>query len=108
MSIDVLQARIRKLKCPIVVGLDPTPELIPPELLADREARLGPGPEALAESYTRFCKGLLDALKKTVPAVKVQAACFEALGWQGVKAMQEVLSYAKKLNYYVILEQNIF
>lgn len=104
MSIDVLQAKIRKLKCPIVVGLDPTPELIPPELLADCEAKLGPGAEALAESYARFCKGLLDALKKAVPAVKVQAACFEALGWQGVKAMQEVLAYAKKLNYYVILE----
>ena len=104
MSIDVLQNKIRKLKCPIVVGLDPTPELIPPELLADCEARLGPGPEALAESYTLFCKGLLDALKKAVPAVKVQTACFEALGWQGVRAMQEVLAYAKKLSYYVILE----
>lgn len=104
MSIDTLQNKIRKLKCPIVVGLDPTPELIPPELLAECRARLGPGPEALAESYLLFCKGLLDGLKKTVPAVKVQAACFEALGWQGVKAMQEVLAYAKKLKYYVLLE----
>lgn len=104
MSIDVLQSKIRKLKTPIMVGLDPTSELIPPELLADCEARLGKGPEASAESYLLFCKGLLDALKKCVPAVKVQAACFEALGWQGVKAMQEVLAYAKKLNYYVLLE----
>lgn len=104
MSIDVLQSRIRKLKCPIVVGLDPTRELIPPELLAECETRLGPGPEALAESYGLFCRGLLDALKKTVPAVKVQAACFEALGWQGVKVMQELLAYAKKLGCYVLLE----
>ena len=104
MSIDVLQSRIRKLKCPIVVGLDPTRELIPPELLAECETRLGPGPEALAESCGIFCRGLLDALKKTVPAVKVQAACFEALGWQGVKVMQELLAYAKKLGYYVLLE----
>ncbi len=104
MSIDVLQSKIRKLKCPIVVGLDPTPELIPPELLADCEAGPGPGPEALAESYVRFCKGLLEGLKKTIPAVKVQSACFEALGWQGVKAMQEVLALAKKHGYYVILE----
>jgi len=104
MSIDVLQSRIRKLKCPIVVGLDPTRELIPPELLAECETQLGPGPEALAESYGIFCRGLLDALKKTVPAVKVQAACFEALGWQGVKVMQELLAYAKKLGCYVLLE----
>ena len=104
MSIDVLQNRIRKLKCPIVVGLDPTRELIPPELLAECVSRLGPGPEALAESYERFCRGLLEALRKTVPAVKLQSACFEALGWQGVKIMQELLAYAKKLGYYVLLE----
>ena len=104
MSIDVLQSKIRKLKTPIVVGLDPTPELIPPELLAGCVERLGSTPEALAESYLLFCKGILDGLKKAVPAVKVQAACFEALGWQGVRAMQEVLSYAKRLGYYVLLE----
>ena len=104
MSIDLLQSKIRKLKTPILVGLDPTAELIPPELLADATARLGNTPEALADSYLRFCKGLLDALKKAVPAVKVQAACFEAIGWQGVRAMQEVLAYAKKLGYYVLLE----
>lgn len=104
MSIDVLQNRIRKLKCPIVVGLDPSRELIPPELLAECEQRLGAGAEALAESYLRFCRGILEALKKAVPAVKVQTACFEALGWQGVKVMQELLVYAKKLGYYVLLE----
>lgn len=104
MSIDVLQSKIRKLKCPIAVGLDPTEELIPPELLAQCRERLGEGPEALAESYRLFCRGILEALKKTVPAVKLQSACFEALGWQGVKVMQELLAYAKKLGYYVLLE----
>lgn len=104
MSIDVLQGKIRKLKAPILVGLDPTRELIPPELLAECRERLGDSAEALAESYLVFCKGILDALKKLVPAVKVQAACFDALGWQGVKVMQEVLAYAKKLGYYVLLE----
>ena len=104
MSIDVLQGKIRKLKTPIMVGLDPTVELIPPELLAECRERLGDNAESLAESYLVFCKGILDALKKLVPAVKVQSACFEALGWQGVKAMQEVLAYAKKLGFYVLLE----
>lgn len=104
MSIDLLQSKIRKLKCPIVVGLDPTPELIPPELLAECRKRLGDTLEAIAESYLCFCKGILDALKKLVPAIKVQTACFDALGWQGVKVMQELLVYAKKLGYYVLLE----
>lgn len=104
MSIDVLQSKIRKLKCPIVVGMDPSRALIPPELLAECETRLGPGPEALAESYSIFCRGILEALKKLVPAVKFQTACFDALGWQGVKALQELLAFAKKLGYYVLLE----
>lgn len=104
MSIDVLQSRIRKLKCPIVVGMDPSRALIPPELVAECETRLGPGPEALAESYSIFCRGILEALKKLVPAVKFQTACFDALGWQGVKALQELLAFAKKLGYYVLLE----
>ena len=102
MSIDVLQSKIRKLKTPIVLGLDPTLELIPPALLT--EYRESPGPETLAESYFRFCKALLEGLRKSVPAVKFQSACFEALGWQGVKVMQELLAMAKKLGYYVILE----
>lgn len=32
MSIDALQSKIRKHKAPIIVGLDPIPELLPPEL----------------------------------------------------------------------------
>ena len=76
MSIDVLQSKIRKCKAPIVVGLDPTRELLPPELLADCTEQLGPGPEALAESYLRFCKGLLDGLKKAVPAVEGSGRLF--------------------------------
>ena len=104
MSIDVLQSKIRKLKTPILVGLDPTEALIPPTLLAEYRARLEDPVEALAESYRLFCRGLLEALRKTVPAVKVQAACFEALGWRGVQVMEEVLAYGKKLGYYVLLE----
>ncbi|MBQ1371691.1 MAG: orotidine-5'-phosphate decarboxylase [Oscillospiraceae bacterium] len=98
MSIDALQSKIRKIKSPIIVGLDPTPELIPPTPGSDD------GSEALAARYTVFCKTLLDALQETVPAVKLQSACFSALGWQGVKAMQELLAYAKNLGYYVLLE----
>ena len=33
MSIDVLQAKIHKLKSPVMVGLDPSPALIPPSLI---------------------------------------------------------------------------
>ena len=104
MSIDVLQSKIRKLKTPIVVGLDPTPDGIPPVLLDQAYSEKGRSPEGLALAYTEFCKGILDILKGFVPAVKVQSACFEALGHYGVAAMEEVLAYARKLRYYVLLE----
>ena len=104
MSVDVLQAKIRKTKNPTMVGLDPTPELIPPALLEAAIAEKGENPEALALAYARFCCGILDALKGFVPAVKVQSACFTAIGHAGVEAMEAVLAYAQKLKYYVLLE----
>ena len=104
MSIDVLQAKIRKLKTPIMVGLDPVAELIPPDLLEASFQEKGCDLNGLANACLRFCTDLLDALKGVVPAVKVQSACFEALGHAGVAAMEEVLAYAAKLKYYVLLE----
>ena len=104
MSIDVLQSKIRKTKTPIMMGLDPTPEGVPPALLEEAFAAGGRDLTGLARGYESFCKGLLDAVKGTVPAVKVQSACFEALGAPGVAAMQEVLAYAKRKGFYVLLE----
>ena len=104
MSIDVLQAKIRKTKTPILLGLDPTPEGIPPAVLEAAFAEAGRDLRGLARAYEVFCKGLLDAVKGFVPAVKVQSACFEALGAAGVAVMQEVLAYAKRKGFYVLLE----
>lgn len=104
MSIDVLQAKIRKLKNPMIVGLDPTPELIPPAMLDAASAEKGKTPDGMALAYLRFCCGMLDALKGVVPGVKVQSACFTALGHAGLAAMEEVLAYAQKLKYYVLIE----
>ena len=104
MAIDVLQAKIRKMKNPTMVGLDPTPELIPPSLLELACAEQGHNPDGLARAYSLYCQGILDALKGFVPAVKVQAACFFALGHAGAAALEEVLAYAAKLKYYVLLE----
>lgn len=104
MSIDVLQAKIRKLKTPIMVGLDPVPELIPQDLLDAAFREKGNDLNGLANAYVRFCFDILEALKGLVPAVKVQSACFEALGHAGVAAMEEVLACAGRLKYYVLLE----
>lgn len=104
MSMDVLQEKIRKCKNPSMVGLDPTPDVVPQFLLEEARQRLGHTPEAAAEAYRTYCFSLLDALQDLVPAVKVQSACFDVLGGAGTAAMQEVLRYATKRGFYVVLD----
>ena len=74
MSIDVLQEKIRVLKNPTMVGLDPTPEVVPGYLLEEARRELGVTPAAAAAAYSRFCRELLEGLRDVVPAVKVQSA----------------------------------
>ena len=104
MAIDVLQEKIRKMKNPTMLGLDPTVELIPAWLLDETRAEFGNTSEGIAEAYYRFCAAILTELKETVPAVKVQSACFEALGAAGIAVMQRLLEEATELGYYVILD----
>ncbi len=101
MSIDVLQAKIRKLKSPVMVGLDPSPDVIPPALLPSEG-----GLAALANCYEDFCTGILDAVSGIVPAIKVQSGCFTPLGAEGLAAMQRIMEKATQMGYYVLLDSN--
>ena len=100
MSIDVLQAKIHKLKSPVMVGLDPSPALIPPSLIE------GEGVAAMASAYERFCEGILEAVHGVAPAVKLQERCFLALGAEGVAVMQRLMEKAASMGYYVLLDSN--
>ncbi len=104
MSIDLLQEKIRKLKNPTMVGLDPILELIPKHIKIRAYAEFGETLMGAAEAYRVFCFGILDALKDTVPSVKIQTGCFQALGADGVRAMEQVIAYAKELDYYVLMD----
>ena len=104
MSMDVLQEKIRKFKNPSMAGLDPSPELIPEHLLREAFAQHGETPRGLAEAYRAFCGTILETLKETVPAVKLQTACFEALGAPGMAVLQELCASARELGYYVLLD----
>lgn len=94
MSIDVLQGKIRKTKCPIMLELSASMTELPPQLLS----------ASPAAGYARVCKELLDALKGTVPAVRVGFSSFALLGAEGAAQLTAVLKYAKKLGYYVALD----
>ena len=104
MAVDVLQAKIRKLKNPTMVCICPTIRELPLHIKEDARHQYGQTLRAAAEAYKTFSFGILDALKDTVPAVSVISGAFSALGADGVAAMQEVLSYAASLGYYVFWE----
>lgn len=104
MSIDLLQEKIRKCKNPVMVGLDPYLPILPQHIVSDAFDRHGQNLVGAAVAYERFCTELIDALKDIVPAVKLQSACFEALGADGIAAMQRISRYAKEQGYYVLID----
>lgn len=104
MSIDVLQEQIRKLKNPVMVGLDPYLPILPQHILRDAFEEHGQTLRGAAEAYYRFCTELLDRLCGIVPAVKIQSACFEALGADGIIQMQRISRYAKEKGFYVLID----
>jgi len=95
---DRLAAAVRRVGNPVLVGLDPRVESLPPGLIA------GEGYEAAASSFVSFCHGVIDVVAPLVPAVKPQAAFFEQLGPAGMRALKEVMDYAASKKLLVILD----
>ena len=94
MSIDVLQEKIRKLKCPIVLDLSVETDHIPQCVL-----------EAANDSAVAvFCKTLMAGLKGIIPAVRFSFDYFALLGCKGLDALRELIEEAHCLGYYVLLD----
>ncbi len=104
MSMDVLQEKIRQKKNPTVAGLDPRLDYIPQHILDEAYAKYGKNLQGAAEAYRLFCRGLIDALKDVVPAVKPQSAYFEVLGSAGIAVLEEICAYAREQGLYVIMD----
>ena len=97
---DRLAAVVQERRSQLVVGLDPRLELLPLELSGEAQMDRA----AAAEAFTRFCRGLIDAVCPYVVAVKPQAACFEALGADGMRALEEICEYATTAGLLVIFD----
>jgi orotidine-5'-phosphate decarboxylase len=95
---DRLIAAVRSKGNPVLVGLDPRAENLPPGLIA------GEGAEATASGFAKFCAGVIDVVAPLVPAVKPQAAFFEQLGVAGMRALKETIDYAASKGLLVILD----
>lgn len=94
MSIDVLQEKIRHLRCPVMAALAPSRKML----------QSAASPQQTADGYRQLCMTALEALEGVVPAVSVGCGSFLALGADGVRAMQDVLARARELGFYVLFD----
>jgi orotidine-5'-phosphate decarboxylase len=97
---DRLAEAVERKRSQLVVGLDPWLDLLPVELRGDAHL----GREAAADACARFCRGLVDAVAPYVVAVKPQVAFFEALGADGIRALEDVCAYSRSAGLQVIAD----
>ena len=96
MAVDILQEKIRKTKNPTMLELCFAQEDIPAPILEESGS--------LSAAIICYSRKLLSGLKDIVPAVRVSFASFAILGAEGMTALAEILTFAKKLGYYVALD----
>jgi len=111
--VNVLIEKIREKNNPTVVGLDPFVGKFPKFLVNNHpvcsaSTRLPKEGnyrnDVVAESILEFNKRIIDATYDIVPAVKPQMAFYEQVGWQGMRALEETVKYAKSKGLFVILD----
>lgn len=93
MSIDMLQEKIRRLKCPIILDLSMKWEHIPEKYRQENDRLAG---------YAAYCRALMDGLKATVAGIRFSFDRFALL--DGLQTLSALLQEAAKLGFYVILD----
>lgn len=98
---DRLISAIEKKGTPCVVGLDPRisdmPEFVRPPAGLDRD-------RAIRFVISRFHEVVIDAVYRSVPAVKLQVAFYEQYGIGGWLAFEDTIQKAKKRGLLVIVD----
>lgn len=93
MSVDMLQEKIRKLKCPIILDLSVNADHFPPQIRQGRTE---------LEAYETVCREVMDSLKGIVPAVRFSFDRFALM--DGLQTLSVLLKLAAELGYYVLLD----
>ena len=98
--IERLFAAVRRVRNPVVVGIDPRPEELPPGFL-DRFPGTGQG---VADALRQFGIEIIDVLAPMVSAVKFQSAFYEAYGPTGVAALHASVEHARSKGLIAIID----
>jgi orotidine-5'-phosphate decarboxylase len=95
-----LIAAVRRVGNPVLVGIDPRVEDLPPDVLNRFAAdRLG-----VASALRAFGTGVVDVVAPRVAAVKLQVAYYEAHGPEGMSALRATAAYARGRGLLVIID----
>lgn len=97
MIIDRISEAIGRHNNPTAVGLDTDFSYLPDSMREGITDLSG-----AAEAVYRFNCGIIDAIYDIVPAVKVQIAYYEMLGFYGVQAFYKTCEYARLRRMFVI------
>ena len=101
---DRLQAAIQAKGAPICAGIDPRPEWVPQPFYEAAFDEFGRTQKAVRFAVRNFCVEVLHLVAPHVPAVKPQAAFFEALGPGGWADFAAVCAEARRLGLIVIAD----
>jgi orotidine-5'-phosphate decarboxylase len=93
-------AAVRRARNPVVVGIDPRPEELPPGFLE----RFPETCEGVADALRQFGDEVIDVIAPLIPAVKFQSAFYEAYGPGGVAALHASSEAARAKGLIVIVD----
>ena len=102
--IDRLIDRIIELQNPTCVGLDTNFDYLPDDMKMDKSGDEITTSETATERITEFNMNIIDKICDIVPAVKVQVAYYEMYGYEGLKAFDYTLNYARGRGMIVIAD----
>ena len=97
--IDRLIDKIIELQNPTCVGLDTHFDYLPAEMREDIATF-----EGACERITEFNMNIIDKVCDIVPAVKVQVAYYEMYGYEGMRAFDYTINYARGRGLTVIAD----
>ena len=99
---DRLAEAVRARGSCVCVGLDPRLERLPVQIVDAAFARADNPAQAAADAFFEFGVRVIDAVAEIVPAVKIQIAFYEMLGWQGIRVYQQTVEHARARGLIVI------
>jgi orotidine-5'-phosphate decarboxylase len=101
---DRLAAAVATRESQIVLGLDPDPARLWPDVVQAVEAADADATARAAAGVVLHSEAVIDAVASACVAVKLQVACFERLGSAGWHALHHVVAHARDAGLLVLAD----